>query len=277
MHNWKLTAAILGVLAIPFALAVKQDAGKDQSPREAIAALAADELGALAEPPEPTLTEAELAALQTSTEPPIDERLYQLSGDLDRDLEGGELCTESAREVGDYQAVLDALTGAWGAPRSTPVGSKAWLAPEHDLRAVLDGHAGAAAMLHCEPYLSLDEILGDRGGRLGFERLELVGASAKDVRAAYGDAVVHHDDATMLVYLPPVDLAVGLTPLRLELEAGRVKSFALSLEERRADLALQLIERHAGPARRDGDAFVFDGGRLRLEIDPAGMLSLSGR
>lgn len=265
MHDWKLTAAILAVLAVPFGLAVMQDADKEHDPGDALVALAREELGEVAQDEVPEIAPA-------PARPAIDERLTRLSGDIDGDIERGLVCES---EVGDLAAAAEALTSAWGAPFTSPAGARTWLAPEVGRRVVLDR---GSEPLRCEPYMPLTEVLGQRDGRFGFARIELLGASVEDVLAAYGDDVANQDDGSVLIFLPPVDLAGGFTSLSLDLERGRVTGYSLTLEERRADLALQLLESHAGPARRDGDRFVFgERGDLSLTVDPTGLLTLSGR
>lgn len=304
-QNWVLIGALLSVLAIPFGLALFEDATRE------LPAEASPEPARAAPDPDPAL-EAEAdsdTVVEWERAGPVDlgfldEHLSDhepgLAGDLARVVRFGEPASDETRRLearvnaergpdvtlaiepapnlaitGPVTAVrftlpaepatITALRGRWGPPTGAREGCVYWAGRE--LRAVLPMGSGPWP-LQLSPYRRLDELFAPGlNGALGFEPTPLIGASLESIRERHGDRLAGDD--TLLVTPAAASRAPSLA-ITLFASGGVVNEISaavdLSCDSIAAREARRILESSLGPVAET--ARIGDAEELRFRDRP---------
>lgn len=304
------TAAILGALAIPFGLAVYQDRGAPDAPDtpepeiEDPVAIA----DSLEPPPEPARDSMPAEFFDDVLG--ASEGRVGFAGELAgarlgasaAELEQGAPALWSWAELGfhpsypEARVVLSfrdagtrleslrvvfpdaderaraALTAAWGPPLASydgPTPRSTWFDAAQGLRVIRTADGLSSSLLY-DSYQPLDQLLADAGDRFAFEPRPILGAPADELAADFAGALVHRDETSLVIYLPPTEFAVSDTSLNIQVEDGVAVGYWLSFEEPATDRALALFEARWGAPRTEPD------GSLSFEDAPGARVAFTG-
>jgi hypothetical protein len=160
-----------------------------------------------------------------------------LSFGLERDALASVML--SAESPNTLRAIL---RERWGEPRPLPGGYQLWVDAAAHQRALLGAPDGEETRFWFAPYLTAEQLLGDRPDRLGFETTPIFGARPEALLAAHpGRAELDGDPPNLLLRLPALEETRSVYTL---LEVGFDR-------QRRADrISLELDVDGENPALR---------------------------
>jgi hypothetical protein len=173
-------------------------------------------------------------------------------------------------------AVKDALTAKWGAPRATKnsIGTAEYYWDKAGVRAKLEPRATASTITF-QPSISTEAFLGSTPGRFGFEHTPLLGASREDVLKAYASwsaAVGDTDPDSITISLPALETSEYAGSVRAKLKGDKVTGYTVQVSyswdpDTKAKL-LAGLETLFGKAKA-GSMYVDFAGPPKAKVDPS--------